>query len=258
MTMSVPFAIFLTVPLMLVSCGTTQSVGHYKVGEPYTVDGKIYVPGEDPDYDEIGIASWYGEPFDGQETANGEIFKADQFSAAHKTLPLPSYVKVTNLDNQKSMIIRVNDRGPFVRGRILDVSEAAARQLGFHKEGKALVRVQFLPKQSLQAARQAIIYEEWRRGGDPLKTDFKPTVSRQGDIYVQAGAYRRQRSINNLVNALEDAQLPVGEPIIDRVTIGGDDVFRLRFGPFAGQSDAINFRQWLQEKGVPDAYIVVR
>ena len=255
--MSVPFAIFLIVPLMLLSCGTTESVGHYKVGEPYTVDGQIYVPSEDPDYDEIGIASWYGEEFDGQETANGEIFKADRLSAAHKTLPLPSYVKVTNLDNQRSMIVRVNDRGPFVRGRILDVSEAAARQLGFHQEGKALVRVQFLPEQSLRASRQAIIYEEWRRGGDPLKADFKPTVSRQGAIYVQAGAYRLQSSIDELVDALARDQLIAGEPIIERVAIGGDDVFRLRFGPFVSQKDAIDYRQLLKEKGVSDAYIVV-
>jgi len=118
--------------------------GVYKLGEPYVVDGRLYVPRFDPHYEEEGIASWYGPTFHGQETANGEIFDARQLTAAHTTLPLPSLVEVTNLENGRRLVLRVNDRGPFVPGRIIDVSDAAARALGFREQGTARVRVRFL------------------------------------------------------------------------------------------------------------------
>jgi rare lipoprotein A len=102
------------------------NAGVYKVGNPYQIDGTWYYPHEQPDYDETGIASWYGPTFYGHHTANGEIYDGTEFTAAHRTLPMPVNVRVTNLDNGKSIIVRVNDRGPYAKGRIIDLSEAAA------------------------------------------------------------------------------------------------------------------------------------
>ena len=115
-----------------------------RIGKPYQIKGRWYQPKYQPDYDEVGLASWYGDYFHGRPTANGERFDKDEISAAHKTLPLPSIVKVTNLENGKAMEIRVNDRGPFVGERIIDLSEGAARALGFRENGLAKVRVQFV------------------------------------------------------------------------------------------------------------------
>ncbi len=111
---------------------------------PYQVGGIWYVPREQPNYDETGIASWYGDAFNMKATATGEIFDMNQFSAAHTTLPIPSMVEVTNLDNGRKMTVRVNDRGPFVGGRILDLSRAAAHELGYDRAGTAHVRVRYV------------------------------------------------------------------------------------------------------------------
>jgi len=116
----------------------------YKLGAPYQVGGIWYVPREQPDYDQTGVASWYGDAFDQKPTADGEIFDKDLPSAAHTTLPLPSLVEVTNLDNGRKLVVRVNDRGPFVDGRIIDLSHEAARQLGYDRAGLARVRVRYL------------------------------------------------------------------------------------------------------------------
>ena len=118
--------------------------GRYKLGRPYVVAGKRYVPRHQPAYDQIGIASWYGRDFHGRLTANGEIFDMHALSAAHPTLPLPSFVHVTNLENGRTLIVRVNDRGPFKPGRIIDLSRRAAHQLGMRTQGTARVRVQYV------------------------------------------------------------------------------------------------------------------
>lgn len=117
--------------------------GRYQVGKPYTVRGKTYVPQHDPDYSAAGTASWYGSDFHGRKTANGEIFSANAITAAHPTLPLPSYVRVTNKDNGRSLIVRVNDRGPYVAGRIIDLSHRAADMLGYVNRGSANVQVEY-------------------------------------------------------------------------------------------------------------------
>lgn len=123
--------------------------GVYKIGSPYEVDGTWYYPKEEPNYDETGVASWYGPTFYGHRTADGEIFKAASLTAAHRTLPMPVNVRVTNLDNGRSLIVRVNDRGPFAKGRIIDVSEQAAKLLGFYGQGTARVRVTFVARADL-------------------------------------------------------------------------------------------------------------
>jgi rare lipoprotein A len=124
----------------------------YKVGAPYEIDGIWYYPSEDLSYDETGIASWYGEQFHRHNTANGEVFDLNALTAAHRTLPMPSVVQVTNLDNGRSIKLRINDRGPFARGRIIDVSRRAAQLLGFEARGTAKVRVQLVVGDSLQVA----------------------------------------------------------------------------------------------------------
>jgi rare lipoprotein A len=123
--------------------------GGYKVGAPYQVNGVWYTPREQPDYDQVGVASWYGERFNLKATANGEIFDKDIPSAAHPTLPLPSLVEVTNLDNGRKLVVRVNDRGPYVDGRIIDLSEEAARELGYERAGLARVRVRYVGRAPL-------------------------------------------------------------------------------------------------------------
>ncbi len=143
-------------PQKAATAGAAQR-GYYKIGQPYEVDGVTYTPAEDWNYDETGIASWYGPNFHGKVTANGELYDMNQVTGAHKTLPMPSLVRVTNLDNGRMIIVRLNDRGPYSRGRILDLSRRGAQLLGYEKIGTAKVRVQILAKESqalAQAARQ--------------------------------------------------------------------------------------------------------
>src|SRR5881394_643357 len=123
--------------------------GVYKIGEPYEQEGVWYYPREQPEYDETGIASWYGGSFHGHRTANGEVFDAGGLTAAHPTLPMPVNVRVTNLDNGKSLVVRVNDRGPFARGRIVDVSARAAELLDVVQTGTARVRITYLTRADL-------------------------------------------------------------------------------------------------------------
>jgi len=118
--------------------------GRYQVGKPYTVRGKVYVPEENPNYHASGQASWYGSDFHGRRTANGEIFSANAITAAHPTLPMPSYVRVTNQDNGRSLVVRVNDRGPYVSGRVIDLSYRAAAMLGYVGTGHANVSVEYV------------------------------------------------------------------------------------------------------------------
>ena len=123
--------------------------GRYQIGKAYQVAGKWYEPKEDRRYDRVGVASWYGSDFHGRLTANGEVFDRTALMAAHPTMPLPSYVRVTNLGNNSSVVVRVNDRGPYSRTRLIDVSEATADLLGFKRNGMAVVRVQYVGKARL-------------------------------------------------------------------------------------------------------------
>ena len=161
----------LTLCALLVACasqptggGSASSAGGgvYKVGQPYQINGQWYYPREDYSYDETGIASWYGADFHDQPTANGEIYNKNELTAAHKTLPLPSLARVTNLDNGKSIVVRVNDRGPFSGARIIDVSQRASQLLGFESQGTAKVRVQVLSDESKAIA------DAMRRYGKPV------------------------------------------------------------------------------------------
>lgn len=140
--------------LALGGCGSAKvgapdtSRGSYKVGKPYVIAGRTYYPAEDWSYRESGVASWYGPGFHGNLTANGEPYNQNLPSAAHRTLPMPSMVRVTNLGNGRSTVVRVNDRGPFARDRIIDLSKAAAVELDMTRAGTANVRVELLEPES--------------------------------------------------------------------------------------------------------------
>ena len=135
----------------------TAAGGIYKVGKPYKIAGEWYYPRENTKYDNIGIASWYGPKFQGRRTANGEIFDMNLLTAAHPTLPMPVMVQVTNLENGRSMKLRVNDRGPFKKNREIDLSRRAAEILGFKDKGTARVRVKYLHRAPLYNQRGQLI-----------------------------------------------------------------------------------------------------
>ncbi len=142
-------------------------VGAYKIGDPYQVNGVWYYPKADFNYQQTGIASWYGPGFHGKRTANGERYDQNALTAAHRTLPMPSMVRVTNLENGRSIKVRINDRGPFKNARIIDLSRRAADLLGFRKRGTAKVRVEILETESRQFAAAAL-------SSDAAKTAPKP------------------------------------------------------------------------------------
>ena len=155
--------------------------GRYKLGKPYQIAGRWYEPKHNPGYDHTGRASWYGSAFHGRRTANGEVFDKQALTAAHPTLPLPSYVRVTNLRNDHSVVVRVNDRGPFGHGRIIDVSRRTADLLGFTRAGTADVRVQYVDIAPLHGNDQAFLMASFqapgaapagRDGGQPVMVAY--------------------------------------------------------------------------------------
>jgi rare lipoprotein A len=151
--------------------------GYYKVGNPYQIDGIWYHPEENYEYDETGIASWYGAKFHGKLTANGEVYDMNALTAAHRTLPMPSFVRVTNLENGRSLVLKVNDRGPFAKGRIIDISRRGSQLLGFQQQGTARVRVQILADQSRAIAARMQNQDQLARVGSPITVDKMPKAT---------------------------------------------------------------------------------
>jgi rare lipoprotein A len=164
---SARFCLILVLLAALTACGSRHhgpavaQRGFYKVGNPYTIDGVTYVPTEEFRHTETGVASWYGPGFHGKSTANGEVYDQSDHTAAHRTLQMPCVLRVTNLDNGQSTIVRVNDRGPYARSRILDVSRAAAEELGMVGRGTARIRIDQLEAESLAMKQIAL------NGGGP-------------------------------------------------------------------------------------------
>jgi rare lipoprotein A len=161
--------------------------------KPYQVNGRWYYPEAQPDYDQVGMASWYGDAFNGKPTADGEIFDMYGFSAAHKTLPLPSLVEVTNLDNGRSMQLRVNDRGPFVGDRLIDLSKGAADKLGVLRPGLARVRVRYVGPAPDAPGRDAQI--QYAQAAPPVRTP-KPQPAPPRQMLASAGALPRLDEAN--------------------------------------------------------------
>jgi len=211
--------------------------GRNMVGKPYTIAGKTYVPTETPRPVE-GLASWYGANFHGRMTANGEIFDRDSIAAAHTTMPLPSYARVTNLQNGHSMIVRVNDRGPFHGNRIIDVSERAAAALGFHRQGTARVRVEYVGRASTNGSDDRILLASLRTDGQPAAlTNTAPTMIAQAsprptnaprqaigigapDHEAEAQPHAPQQFASSTLSARNDVPLPPERPF-DLGTIPG-------------------------------------
>jgi rare lipoprotein A len=206
-----------------------------KVGNPYKVAGVWYYPKEDPYYDEVGYASWYGKDFHGKKTGNGEIYNMNALTAAHKTLPMPTFVKVTNLENNRTIILRVNDRGPFVAGRIIDISRRGAQLLGFHKQGLTRVRIQATdekgnvrpaPKgynQTTQAQPAPVVTAPVTRSEQAL-----PTLEEETH-YVQVGSFSSQDNANIQATKLRKSGHPAR---VVHLMQNGKAFWRVRVGPY--------------------------
>ena len=264
--------------------------GVYKVGSPYKILGRWYYPKEDYSYKEEGIASWYGPDFHSKRTANGEKYDMNALTAAHRTLPLPSIVRVTNLENGRSLVVRVNDRGPYARNRIIDVSKKVAQLLGFLEQGTAKVRVEVLEKESknLKAALTGSpVYEDITPAPapkievarmEPLEGaavaatydnlspnyNYEPTdnsdaavltqdeVVGEGGFYVQAGAFSDVDAAESLKQRLSH----LGKTNVSVAKINGQMFYRVRVGPYTSQPQALDMLSKIRDFGIQTAHIV--
>ena len=234
--------------------------GTYKVGNPYQIEGVWYYPKEEPDYGETGIASWYGVPFHGKRTANGAVYDMNALTAAHRTLPMPFQVRVTNLENGRSIVLTINDRGPYARGRILDVSRRAAQLLGFHKTGTTLVRVEAVPG---QGRREPLIAAAEDPEAPSLPASPTGSVERQAltevasldglAMFIQAGAFSNPDNARRL----SDALAVIGKARTSMVTVDGVEVYRVRLGPVATPESAEALLERVIGAGHYDAHLVV-
>ena len=244
----------------------------YKVGNPYTILGQRYEPKEDPYYDEVGEASWYGPGFHGKKTANGERFDKYDLTAAHRTLPMPSVVKVTNLENGKSVNLRVNDRGPFAKDRIIDVSKKAARILGFEQKGMAHVRVQFLPEEtaalfgekvpSKLQPRQFATYEPpnpIRQTEPEIEEEIvseriipEKISSQSGSYVIQVGTFRMRENARRVSNDV--ARFGVAK--MEEINQEGERLYRVRVSGFKNTDDADRALDLIQQSGYQDALLI--
>lgn len=273
----------LSVPLILVACGSSiqgtdispgnpkliaygdpvpKGGGVYKVGNPYQIAGRWYHPKEDKNYNQTGIASWYGLDFHGRRTANGEIYDMDALSAAHPTLPMPTYARVTNVASGKSIVVRINDRGPYAHDRIIDLSKRAAEELDFTRNGTARVRVQYMGRAPLNGDDdwQTVVQRandnpvERARTAAPVQASTAPqTPSLGGQAqYVQAGSFRDRASADRLRQQLAG----VGDVSITPANVGNLTYYRVRVGPFADAGQAESARAMVEARGIPGPRVV--
>jgi len=251
----------------------------YKIGSPYVINGKWYYPAVDYDYEEIGLASWYGPGFHGKTTANGEIFDQNKISAAHKTLPLPSIVKVTNLENGMILPrVRINDRGPFVKNRIIDLSKKAAKELGFLRNGVAKVKVEILEDESRELAKgsddfqrnvqPAEIKEVTKKeleipsepSGQPKKarilknneSENKNSILRGKALEIQVGAFTDHRNAKSLTESLIEFQA-----YIKREFVESRYLYRVRIGPIENITLANQIKDKLFNLGYTTSHLVM-
>jgi rare lipoprotein A len=183
----------------------TPSKGTFKVGKPYWVGGKLYTPEERYTFSEKGLASWYGPGFQGKHTANGETFDTRELTGAHKTLQMPALVKVTNLDNGKSVVVRINDRGPYKRGRIIDLSQRAAELLEFKHIGTARVQLDVLTEESRAIAAAAMAGQN-TRGYEMAYNGQSKTQDPNIRQANYESAYGAVYTPKNRINTLSDVQ----------------------------------------------------
>jgi rare lipoprotein A len=184
--------------------------GVYRIGKPYVVAGQTYVPEENTHYAAEGLASWYGDDFHGRQTANGEVFDMNAISAAHPTLPMPCYVRVTNLVNRRSLVVRVNDRGPYHQNRVIDVSVRAAQLLGFHGDGVAPVRVEYVGRAPLEGSDDHMLLATLREG-EPAPAPSLIMVASAKPFLPRAEESARR--FRNAVPVPPDRPFTLGEPL---------------------------------------------
>jgi rare lipoprotein A len=211
---------------------------------PYTVNGRTYrVMASEEGFQQTGLASWYGEKFHGHLTSNGEIFDMYQISAAHTSLPIPSFARVTNLENQRSIIVRVNDRGPFHNDRVIDLSYAAAWQLGFANQGTALVHIESIaPDQRLLASNDS---------GSAMNN-----VIASAGRYLQAGAFADLRAAERLSARLREMTT---RPVFIRSVTAGNtrqQMHRVRVGPIADQSEIRRITEMMSAANLGQPFMV--
>src|SRR5450755_1368942 len=192
--------------------------GTYRVGKPYTVAGRIYVPEEDTSYREEGMASWYGDDFHGRLTANGEVFDMASLTAAHPTLPMPCYARVTNLSNGKSLIVRVNDRGPYHGNRLMDVSSKAAELLEFKGNGVARVRVEYVARAPLEGSDDRQLVATLRTG-EPAPSPSLVRVASARAFVPEISSSSSARSIRGEVPMPEGRPYSLGNTSADMLSM---------------------------------------
>jgi peptidoglycan lytic transglycosylase len=248
-----------------------KRVKNYKVGAPYRIKGVWYYPCEDFDYQAVGIASWYGRQFHNRKTANGERFNMNTMTAAHRTLPMPCMVEVTNLDNGKNAIFRVNDRGPYVPGsnRIIDLSKEGAKRLGFLNKGTQKVRVRILKEQSMRMAgltpdqrqyapipSQPVIQLAQAQKKEyitpPKKIQVFETPNVENGYFVQAGAFSNYENASKLTEKLG----VYGPTSIFTALVNGKNFFRVRMGPWTSSERATEILKQVVSNGHQEAKIV--
>ncbi len=215
--------------------------------KPYVVFGKRYVPlKSSKGFRQKGTASWYGKKFHGKRTSSGEAYDMYQMTAAHTVLPIPSYARVTNLDNGRSVIVRVNDRGPFKHNRVMDLSYAAALRLDVVKSGTAPVEI-------------ASIGEQTNTGiahGSPSKnSEIRLPASGDPQLFIQMGAFSNQHAALSLRKQLQGGGYP--DTFISRFSQGQIDMYRVRIGPIKQPADADFILADLHNAGFPDAHFIV-
>jgi rare lipoprotein A len=212
----------------------------------YTVLGRTYrVLASSQGYDERGIASWYGTKFHGNTTSNGEIYSMYKMTAAHKTLPIPCYVQVTNLENGKTVVVRVNDRGPFHPNRIIDLSYVAAKKLGIADTGTGMVEVRSIDPHS------------WRPGqpkAGPVTAEYHPPLKTDNKLYIQAGAFSSRYNAELLKKKL-DALLP--RRPVQLAYLSSDKLYRVRVGPLSDADEADKVAQIISDHGYPEPHVVI-
>jgi len=233
------FKLFLTLLLILFSysCATAPPP-EYKVRKgtqkPYRIDGKWYTPvASSYGFEETGLASWYGRDFHGKKTSNGETYDMYAMTAAHKTLPMNTYVKVIRRDNGKETVVRINDRGPFVRGRIIDLSYTAAKEIGIEDEGTARVRIIALGS---------------KKGDRLVKSDY-----RTGKFFVQVGAFTVK---DNALRLKRELTREFGGAIISTFYHEGKTFYRVRIGPLNGFSKAEEIVRLIGGRGLGTPFLV--
>ncbi len=244
--------------------------GRYQLGEPYQVAGRWFTPREQPSYDEVGVASWYGPQFDRRQTSNGEWFDMNYLTAAHATLPLPCYAKVTNMQNGREVVVRINDRGPFVGDRIIDLSRQAATVLGYKDKGKTQVRVQYLGPAPLndRGSKLMALNEGLRNGGAtsittaalamPAKrSNYAPreaftSTETSGSYFVQVGSFRDPGNAERIRAELAGS----GPVVITAVSGSTGQIYRVRIGPLPDASQAQRALQDAVNAGHSDAKLV--